>query len=1292
MEQKHSLSDTIKQCENLTKASASVLEYLDSSLECRSRDSTNTLKLPNALKSINIAKMSLDSDCQEFLSGTISQLTNPLDTTAIASLSGQDFHVSPSLEQVVKKEIKINDISGLISSNSFARLDLAYGWVKMLTGYEQLTLDGFSEPYSKSFPKAGIVWSGVAYQRQRWVQSTNENASGLLPIDQKLSLPTPTASDAAMGQVLNENTQIYYTENGTPRKISNQGVDGSVGLTRFVQLMLPTPTASNSNGSNSRPNRTSGITSLPQKPGQTLHLSAAVQNLPASTARDWKGEGRTHSLPTQTQAFGTRMLNPFFVAAMMGFPPTWIDTSCDTQNLNSGSPQPQSPPSLGSLVQKLQAFRQKIEQNTSNSTKSTSESSENTRTGLKPSEMPSAPIKPPSAGKELEKSFICGVDESKRGCYFGPLFACAYVLDESQRDRVQKALAPNGKIRDSKQLSPQQRQELIALLQEYGTWRLGYAKASEIDKMGVNVANDLAFTRAIAKLPTRPTKVLVDGNRRLKELPSDIEQVCLPKGDSKELAIAAASILVKEYSDRVIEYLSRNLPHNFKKHHGYSMDADLHEFGVDHPQFRKSFNSVKKLIYDKYRLQHGSSRQSTSASATSNLSGILTETSRRRDNAGISKLNLPSHAQNSGCHSSTQASSTDGVGISVVPQQWEKLVVPRPETEDSEQRSKIMIASLKTAISSPDSRHTLDFYETPAWMVIEAFKHLDISGVVGECCVGAGAIASLLKLFSSIEKVWTNDIDPNKPADYRCDATDAQSWSSFPESNWIITNPPYSDLAAPIVLNAYRKAKRGVVMFLRQSWLEGCDDRAEFLQQNPPTHLISLPRYCFRRGNKGTWTSDSSPVWAICWDKQAQGQQLITRTKEQISLYHRTPDTAPTMQEIQDAIASISSNNLVKLDSFLQHKILSDVSIPVEYVAIAQIRRDGGTQTRSSLDLVHVQKLVEVLEDNGELDPVVLFYDEFDYWLADGFHRTKASEDFGLTEINARVLQGTRRDAVLYSVGANAEHKSVKPRSREDKKRAVLTMLQDDEWSAWSDNEIARRCKVSQPFVSGIRQNRTNNIISSSANPELTNNVISQSKRTYTKNGKQITMDVGAIGRKKKDSVEKICDAQVERGEYVNPWKIGDVCQIVKRGDGTLSQYDGVWGIVSETKTRQCVVQIWNKELLVKAENLEELNVGEEFKTVCDRVRSLMKRHMSKEITLKRGQLAFLQSLGSQAGTFELEDLELLACIEARSNNHDASLVQATQFIVENIEYQTDDEARMVFDAIAQAHELTTNS
>ncbi|MCC5622164.1 hypothetical protein [Nostoc sp. CHAB 5715] len=73
-----------------------------------------------------------------------------------------------------------------------------------------------------------------------------------------------------------------------------------------------------------------------------------------------------------------RSLNPLFVSAMMGFPNSWVDISCDSQTLTDGCVLPQSPVSVGSLVMKLQRLRAMSLQNIANSIDNTKVSEDNT--------------------------------------------------------------------------------------------------------------------------------------------------------------------------------------------------------------------------------------------------------------------------------------------------------------------------------------------------------------------------------------------------------------------------------------------------------------------------------------------------------------------------------------------------------------------------------------------------------------------------------------------------------------------------------------------------------------------------------------------------------------------------------------------------------------------------------------------------------------------------------------------------------------------------------------------------
>ncbi len=135
-------------------------------------------------------------------------------------------------------------------------------------------------------------------------------------------------------------------------------------------------------------------------------------------------------------------------------------------------------------------------------------------------------------------------------------------------------------------------------------------------------------------------------------------------------------------------------------------------------------------------------------------------------------------------------------------------------------------------------------------------------------------------------------------------------------------------------------------------------------------------------------------------------------------------------------------------------------------VGLSQLRLDQRAQPRAALNFFTVDEYAEAMRDGAQFPPITVFHDGTDYWVADGFHRVKAAEQIGLTDIAADVRQGTLRDAILFSVGANALHGM--RRTNADKRRAVMTLLQDDEWAQWPQTKIAAACAVTQQYVSQL--------------------------------------------------------------------------------------------------------------------------------------------------------------------------------------------------------------------------------
>jgi hypothetical protein len=180
-------------------------------------------------------------------------------------------------------------------------------------------------------------------------------------------------------------------------------------------------------------------------------------------------------------------------------------------------------------------------------------------------------------------------------------------------------------------------------------------------------------------------------------------------------------------------------------------------------------------------------------------------------------------------------------------------------------------------------------------------------------------------------------------------------------------------------------------------------------------------------------------------------------------------------------------------------------------IEISRIKTDGGTQPRVSTHQETVAEYREAYKAGIKMPPVTLFFDGTEYWLADGFHRFWAAKEAGLTEIYEEIHPGTLRDAILFSLSANAKHGL--RRTNADKRKAIQTLLDDPEWRGWSNEKIAEVCAVSPHTVADAKKSHSANaelaVNSHSANAEL-------EPVTYTtKHGTTATMRTANIGKLK---------------------------------------------------------------------------------------------------------------------------------------------------------------------------------
>ncbi len=182
-------------------------------------------------------------------------------------------------------------------------------------------------------------------------------------------------------------------------------------------------------------------------------------------------------------------------------------------------------------------------------------------------------------------------------------------------------------------------------------------------------------------------------------------------------------------------------------------------------------------------------------------------------------------------------------------------------------------------------------------------------------------------------------------------------------------------------------------------------------------------------------------------------------------------------------------------------------------IPLERIKTDGGTQMRAALDPDTVQEYLDAMQPIGwgDFPAVIVYYDGKDHWLADGFHRVeayrRAADNLDQpASVPADVRSGTRRDAILHAAGANASHGL--RRTNADKRRAVGTLLRDDDWRHWSNREIGRRCNVSESFVREVKK-------------DLGIDTAHETQYIHPKTGEPTTMHTTNIGAKPVETDEE---------------------------------------------------------------------------------------------------------------------------------------------------------------------------
>lgn len=176
----------------------------------------------------------------------------------------------------------------------------------------------------------------------------------------------------------------------------------------------------------------------------------------------------------------------------------------------------------------------------------------------------------------------------------------------------------------------------------------------------------------------------------------------------------------------------------------------------------------------------------------------------------------------------------------------------------------------------------------------------------------------------------------------------------------------------------------------------------------------------------------------------------------------------------------------------------------LQRIELEQIDIYAGTQTRVQTNDEAVSGYAEDMKQGAKFPPILLFFDGSKYYLADGFHRFLAAKRIEEKDIEADVREGSRTDALIAALGANATNGLY--RTNADKRHAVEIAL--EEWTGHSNAYLAEICKVSIELVRRVRKSMGLD------NPEK---VIGRDGKSYPSAGIERTARHGGEERERND-------------------------------------------------------------------------------------------------------------------------------------------------------------------------------
>lgn len=233
---------------------------------------------------------------------------------------------------------------------------------------------------------------------------------------------------------------------------------------------------------------------------------------------------------------------------------------------------------------------------------------------------------------------ILGVDEVGKGCIAGPVSAGAVVFNpkvyrdivylvhrcadsKEVRKELREANHVLAGVRDSKTLSPQQRECAEVLIRQYAIGcGVGHVPSEVIDRRGISQATEQAMRLAVEKAfvgvdafykhlydeyqvgdgsYAGDMVCLIDGNSVMDLHPKISHVLCKPKAESRSWSVAAASIIAKVERDSIMHEIGYcDDRYEFEQHKGYGTKqhiSHVRRYGISEFH-RKSFEPCRTIV------------------------------------------------------------------------------------------------------------------------------------------------------------------------------------------------------------------------------------------------------------------------------------------------------------------------------------------------------------------------------------------------------------------------------------------------------------------------------------------------------------------------------------------------------------------------------------------------------------------------------------------------------------------------------------------------------------------------